>query len=189
MPQPHPSASREVDHLLRNAELRNDLEPFSDESIGKVDTERMPTPAENEFLALMLEWERAPTLPISRWFEPELKLPPPETLDENAIRNQLWKAIHRLFEQQIVLNFTDHLADRELYCLIYRGILPAQEKKLGKRETCLHWDCASIDDNPDIWLRYYACEEERRIWSEETLENLPSAAAPPHPRNLPKESL
>ena len=32
-----------------------------------------------QFLAA---WERAPALPISQWFEPELKLPPPDELDD-----------------------------------------------------------------------------------------------------------
>ena len=72
--KPHPD---EVEHLLRNAELRDELEPYFDESIRNVNVEELPTPVENEFLASMLAWERAPILPISQWFEPELTLPHP----------------------------------------------------------------------------------------------------------------
>ena len=63
----------EVEELLRNAELRNALEPFYDESISRVNVQHLPLAVENEFLASMLAWEQAPVLPIYRWFEPELR--------------------------------------------------------------------------------------------------------------------
>ena len=78
MPDPHFSNVDEVDHLLLNAELRDALEPFSDESVDIVDVRNMSTPEENEFLASMLAWERAPVLPIAQWFQPELVLAPPD---------------------------------------------------------------------------------------------------------------
>src|SRR5690242_12888742 len=115
-PAPKPE---EVEHLLRNAQLRDELEPYFDESIGRVNIEEVPTPVENEFLASMLAWERAPVVPISQWFDPELVLPRPETLSEDHLHELLWTTVYRLFEKRIVLDFTDHLSDRELYCLIY----------------------------------------------------------------------
>ena len=80
----HKPRPDEVEHLLRNAELRDELEPYFDESIRRVNVEELPTPVENEFLASMLAWERAPILPIGQWFEPELKLPHPDTLSTEA---------------------------------------------------------------------------------------------------------
>ena len=61
----------EVDQLLLNARLRDELEPYLDESVELVNVRDMPTRDENEFLASMLEWERAPVVPISNWFSPE----------------------------------------------------------------------------------------------------------------------
>src|SRR5215207_5427877 len=71
MPSSH-HHSAEVDELLLNARLRDELEPFLDESVHILDCRRLPTHAENEFLSQMLAWERAPVLPIGKWFEPEL---------------------------------------------------------------------------------------------------------------------
>lgn len=184
----HPSAD-EVDHLLRNAELRNALEPFFDESLVTVDTRRLPTPVENEFLASMLAWERAPVLPIAQWFEPELRLPAPESLDESQLHRVLWETIQRLFEKRIVLDFTDHLSDRQLYCLIYRDILPSPEKKIDHPDNYLHWDCAGADDDPTVYLRFFASDEERRAWEEETGETAPQREKPPFPRRLPRRPL
>src|SRR6266550_318605 len=60
---PDPPKSEEVEHLLRNAQLRDELEPLFDESIDRVNPTAMSTRSENEFLESMLEWERAPMLP------------------------------------------------------------------------------------------------------------------------------
>src|SRR5438552_1774571 len=134
----------EVEHLLRNAQLRDELEPYFDESIGRVNVEELPTPVENEFLASMLAWERAPVLPIGQWFEPELKLPLPDALTESQLHERLWETIHQLYGKRIVLEFTDHLSDRELYCMIYRDILPSPEKMIDSLSNYLQWDCADV---------------------------------------------
>ena len=67
----------EVEELLRNAELRDELEPYYDESISRIRLQHLPLTVENEFLASMLAWETAPILPIYRWFDPELRPPRP----------------------------------------------------------------------------------------------------------------
>ena len=103
------TASEEVDQLLLNARLRDELEPFLDESIRLVNTHSVPTPVENEYLASMLAWERAPVLPIADWFEPRLELPPPDQLTEQRLHALLWETIGRLYKKRIVVEFTDHL--------------------------------------------------------------------------------
>src|ERR1043166_2878958 len=87
----------EVEHLLRNAQLRDELEPYLDEAIVRVNVAEMPTPVENEFLASMLDWGRAPIIPICRWFEPELKLPSPDQLADAELHDLLWNTIYKLF--------------------------------------------------------------------------------------------
>lgn len=181
-----PRSQDEVDQILLNARLRDELEPFVDESLDLLNSRCMSTPAENEYLESMLEWERAPVLPISHWFQPELKLPSPESLDDGQIHQLLWYAIDRLYDKHIILDFTEHLSNRELYCLIYRDILPSPEKKLDRENAYIHWHCIDVNDQPDIWLRYYASQEEREIWQNETLGTLPPAEIPPYPRRMPR---
>jgi hypothetical protein len=186
--------SEEVDLLMRNAQLRDELEPFFDESIGRVNVQQFSTVKENEFLASMLAWERAPVLPIADWFEPRLTLPHPddfphEAAGEAQLRERLWETIYKLFEKRIVLDFTDHLSDRALYCLIFRDILSSQEKKIESPQSYLHWDCADVSGNPDVWLQYYATPAEREDWASETGEALPPREMPPHPRRLPRRPL
>lgn len=179
----------DVEHLLRNAQLRDALEPLYDESIGCVNANVMSTSSENEFLQSMLEWERAPIMPICEWFDPQLVLPSPDQLDDELLHNLLHQTVQQLFEKNIVLDFTEHLSDRQLYCLIYRDILPSQEKRIDRRDNYLHWDCANVGDDPEIWLRYYANEEERQAWVEETGGYPPQMDDPPFPRQVPRAPL
>lgn len=181
------SRPTEVDHLLLNARLRDELEPFFDESITQLNVHNMPTSVENEYLASMLAWERAPVVPIAQWFEPELIIPHPDHLGDAALHDALWDVIQKLFDKRIVLDFTDHLSDRQLYCLIYRDILPSPEKKLD-RPRCLHWDCADAGGEPETWLRFYASEEDREHWASSG-EPLPPSEPPPFPRQLPRQPL
>lgn len=177
----------EVDELLRNAELRDELEPYYDESIDRVNVQHLPLTVENEFLASMLAWEQAPVLPICRWFDPELRPPRPDVLSDGDLHEILHDVIGKLVEKRIVLDFTDHLSDRQLYTLIYRDILPSREKKIDTGTNYLHWDCAGAGGDPEIWLRFYASDEERRAWAETYRQPLPQRSRPPYPRQLPKE--
>jgi hypothetical protein len=80
---------------------------------------------------------------------------------------------------------TEHLSDRQLYCLISRDILPSYEKKIDHPKNYLHWHC--LDDNDiDSWLRYYASDEERKAWQDENHGELPPMEAPPYPRLMPR---
>ena len=187
MVKPHqPMPDDEVDQLLLNAQLRDELEPYLDESVELVNVRDMPTRDENEFLASMLEWERAPVVPISQWFQPRLDPPSGESLDDQALHKILWETIHALFAKRIVLDFTHHLSDRDLYRLICRDILPSLEKKIERTRTYLHWLCLDPESEADIWLRYYASEEEREAWAAEGGKELPLSELPPFPRRVPR---
>lgn len=179
----------DVDQIILNARLRDEIEPFLDESVTLVDTAHMPTAMENEFLASMLAWERAPILPIKQWFSPTLKLPDPATLSDAALHQQLHQVIGRLYEKNIVLTFSEHLSDRELYSLILRDILPAQEKQITIPGNYLRWQCYDQVTDQDIWLRYYASDFERDEWSKENLATPPQKGIPPYPRELPQPTV
>lgn len=185
MPASNPQ-SAEVDELLLNASLRDELEPFLDESVHILDCRRLPTSDENEFLSQMLAWERAPVLPIAKWFSPELVLPHPDKVTEERLRKLLAETIERLYAQRIVLDFTDHLSDRQLYCLILRDILPSPEKKLDLPRNYLHWHFLDVEAQPEVWLAIYASDDERESWAAETGMPLPPRSKPPHPRRMPR---
>ena len=56
------------------------------------------------------------------------------------------------------------------------------EKKLdGLCNNYLHWDCTGVACDPEIWLTYYATDEEREDWAETYRQPLPPK------RDLPRE--
>ncbi len=176
----------EIDLLLQNAQLRDELEPFMDESVFVIDLEKLPTDQENAYLASLLAWERAPVLPIQDWFEPRLVLEHHELLDDQMVRERVGWLISRLHEKNIVLEMTEHLSDRQLYCLIARDILPAQEKRVGLAESVLRWQCLDPVSDEESWLRFYASDEERREWADETGLRLPPKERLPFSRPKPR---
>lgn len=184
-PMPESLPIDEVELLLENARLRDALEPYLDESLEVLRLNRRSTREENEFLASMLAWERAPIVPISQWFEPELRLPRPESLDDASLHRILGDTLKRLYEKRVQIEFTDHLSDRRLYAIIYRDILPSLEKRLESPRNYLHWRCMDPDDDAELWLRYYATDDERREWSIESGQAPPARERPPFPRRMP----
>jgi len=181
----HPDPE-EIDCLIRNGELRTAIEPFLDEAIWEIDFRHLPTEAENRFLESMLAWELAPLAPVARWFDPPLAMQPACTLDEGQLRQRLWEVIEQLWEKRIVLDFADHLSDRELYSLIRRDILPAVLKRIDLPDNFVRWDCsASLDGDQETWLTYYASAEEREVWRLEEGRDPPPRRVPAHPRTLP----
>ncbi len=179
----------EIDLLMDNARLRDEIEPFLDESVLLVDMDKMSVRHENEFLSSLLAWEKAPVLPIGEWFKPRLSMPDHQTLSDEALNQNLHQVIGRLFEKNIVLVHTDHLSDRQLYCLIVRDILPAEEKKIVLPNKFLKWQCLDIVEDEESWLRFYASNEDRQAWSEETGLRLPPKEDLPFPRTLPQHRL
>ncbi|MCC9603118.1 hypothetical protein LOC67_21420 [Stieleria sp. JC731] len=172
----------EVDLLLANARLRDELEPYRDESIDGT-IHRMPLHAENEYLASMLAWERAPALPIAQWFDPPLELHAPDSLSDAQLATLLTETIEQLYSKNIVLRYTDHLCDRELYMIIYRDILPCCEKMVDVPGKAVEWMCV---EDTETWLRYYASAVERRRYQEERGVPLPPAETPRYQRHLPE---
>ena len=188
-PMSAPSGPSPAEQLLENARLWNLLEPYEDDSLWFIRWMKPPVQVENAYLRDMLAWEQAPVLPVAQWFEPPLEIPPPGQLDDQELPKVLEEVIDKLFQKRIVLHFTEHLSDRELYEVIYRGILPAREKRLELPDVYYHWDCADLASHPQVWLRYYATERQRRRWSQEHHLPLPPREDPPFPRRLPRVEL
>jgi len=181
------STLTDFDLLMQNARLRDELEPYWDDSVMAVDLDGMSTDLENLYLSSLLAWERAPVLPIAQWFNPPLELPPPEQLGDTELAIRLERVIRQLHDQNVLLESTGHLSDRQLYRLISRDILPAQEKRLAHPDAGIRWQCYDPIEDEETWLRYYATTGEREDWANETGLKLPPREMLPFPRRMPQD--
>lgn len=173
--------NQEVEAQIRNMELRTALEPYYDEAISRLKFSRLKR--EDDYLESMLEWEIVKPTPIAQWFEPELC--PPRTVDkisDQDIHDYLIYLLGKLKEKRIILRFSDHMSDRELYILVLRDVLPAKEKYLQTYIGDREWDCIDIAENEMTYLKYYASREERQIWEDYYGETLPPSEKPKHKR-------
>ncbi|MDP2694879.1 MAG: hypothetical protein Q8O58_08435 [Gallionella sp.] len=99
-----------------------------------------------------------------------ISLPAPDELAENELHTKLWEVINALALMGAYLEHTDHLSDRELYSLLWGDVL-LEETVIQSPSFTL--DChidligsGSQEDN-DIYLKYYADENDRTLWLKE----------------------
>jgi hypothetical protein len=110
------------------------------------------------------------------------QLPPS---DEAELRAKLWEMIEGMSEIGMVLEDTDHLSDLELYrylvddALLEETLLPS-----GAGGT---WHISPIgggsEEDNEIYLRYYADDEDRERWHREFDYALPPKEKPPCDRD------
>jgi hypothetical protein len=103
---------------------------------------------------------------------------PPANPPDDRVSAELETLLDRLADLGVVLDFSDHLSDRELYSwLLASEHLEAHWAPLP--DSFMHIDVISEDNQ--LYLMYYASEEERAQWKEDFPdEELPPQRKPAH---------
>jgi len=112
--------------------------------------------------------------------ELSIDLPRPKKLKDRELTAKLWQVIHALLGQSIVLCNTDHLSDRELYTLLWGEVL--HKPFVISPHYTLHVDMTKTgaDGGMPIYLKYYASEAQRKMYSEfYPAFKMPKQIAPP----------
>jgi hypothetical protein len=123
---------------------------------------------------------------------PAIPLPAPGKLSDEKLEPLLWMLLHHLALRGVFVQHTDHLSDRELYAALWKHGLcdPMQLPETNKNSAIFHdflggWGAKETQ----IWLRYYASEDERESHAEDWPEDdIPPHEDPPFKRDwrLPK---
>jgi hypothetical protein len=122
--------------------------------------------AELERIDRFFDGEEAGDIPLEILRGRGIDIPQVPPADEEALRAKLWEVIEGMSEIGMVLEDTDHLSDGELYrylvddALIEETLLPT-----GAGGT---WHISPIgggsEEDNEIYLRYYANDEDRERW-------------------------
>jgi len=149
-----------------------------------------PNPALEEKLRAMEPENWTP--PAQRLADETIPLLPPAELTDETLTPILWELLHNLFLRGFYVLHTDHFSDRELYAELWeRGLrdpahLPGRKPRGGWFHDFLgSWG----EDDMQLWLRFYATDEERAKHAQEyPKDNIPSKEKPPFNRDwrLPK---
>lgn len=143
-----------IDIVLKNLALRDESESYREEypdrSFELIDRSTTLSQLEKkQRYEEYLDWEHAPEVEISHFYNPPLEPVEPRYLTDSELEDSLISLIQRLHEKKIVLLNTAELSSRYLYTLILRGILPQREKNLSLRYGPMFFDCAHLYDYGD----------------------------------------
>jgi len=98
--------------------------------------------------------------------ELSIDLPRPKKLKDRELTAKLWQVIHALLGQSIVLCNTDHLSDRELYTLLWGEVLHKPFVISPHYTLYVDMTKTGVDGGMPIYLKYYATEAQRKMYSE-----------------------
>ncbi len=104
------------------------------------------------------------TPPAQQLAEQNIPLLPPAEITDETLVPILWVLLHNLSVRGFYALHTDHLSDRELYAELWECGLrdPAHLPGRNPRGGWYHDFLGSWgDDEMQLWLRYYASDEER----------------------------
>ena len=132
------------------------------------------------------------TPPAQKLVAENIPLLPPAEITDETLTPILWELLHNLALRGFYLSHSDHLSDRELYAELWeRGLRdPAHLPGCNPRGGWFHDFLGSWgDDDMQLWLRYYASDQERAKHTKEyPKDNLPPKEKPISHRDwrLPK---
>lgn len=113
-----------------------------------------------------------------------IEIPPENTLGDAATHARLWEVLEAMGEIGMVLYFTDHLSDRDLYRYLVEDVL-LEETILSEEGG--FWHISPIggcsDEDNQIYLRYYADEETREQWGRDFEMTVPAKEPLPYDRD------
>jgi hypothetical protein len=141
--------------------------------------------AQEQFWRTVVDFERAATTDLATELNViSVELPEPDGLDDAGLHEALWRVIEGLARLRVFLDQTDHLSDRDLYTKLVRELLPEEMPALDlDASAAWHIDVLG-DDNPELYLKYYADEETRAYWRMEFPDLfIPAGENPPHDRD------
>ncbi|MEE7626149.1 hypothetical protein V3O24_08245 [Methylobacter sp. Wu8] len=131
----------------------------------------MSTELQEQFWERVVAFEEAEwTTSFDQLVQGGMELPAPEALDDSQLSAKLWEVIRGLAMLRTFLYCTDHLSDRELYEELWHEVLREETPDMPVNEdSACHIDLVGSGSEQDneLYLRYYADEEDRRRWAKD----------------------
>lgn len=122
--------------------------------------------ADLERLDAFLDGTLSGDIPLAVLRERGIEMPDDATLNDDEVHRRLGDVILAMHAIGLVVEWTDHLSDRQLYRYLGEAL---QEETLLTDDPNSTWHLSPIgggsEEDNEIYLRYYADEEERRRWA------------------------
>jgi hypothetical protein len=141
--------------------------------------------AELEKLDRFLDGDEPGERPLDVLRARGLQIPDDDSLDDAALPAVLWNLLEGMAAIGLLVDSTDHLSDRELYRYLVQDALMEETLLPMSANSFVHYSPiggGSEEDN-EIYLRYYADDEDREQWSRDFGDPLPPKMARPYDRD------
>lgn len=149
------------------------------------DDEESDLIAEMERMGRFFDGEEAGDIPLEFLRQRGIDIPALPPADDAQLRAKLQELIEEMFEIGIVVEFIDHLSDRDLYRYLVDDVLLVE--MMLSTSVGGHWNISPIgggsEADNDIYLRYYADDEDRELWRRDFGDPLPPKEEPPYGRD------
>jgi hypothetical protein len=141
--------------------------------------------AELEKLDRFLDGDEPGERPLDVLRARGLEIPDDDSLDDAALPAVLWNLLEGMAAIGLLVDSTDHLSDRELYRYLVQDALMEETLLPMSANSFVHYSPiggGSEEDN-EIYLRYYADDEDREQWARDFGDPLPPKTARPYDRD------
>ena len=118
--------------------------------------------------------------------ESGIDMPAPDVLADSELTALLWKIIEALADMGVYLTSTNHLSDRDLYTVLWQDTLLEDHPVVSHEfPMTTHIDLLGgwSDEDQEIYLKYYADDEERAQIASQTNTAIPEHEDPPFRRD------
>ncbi len=180
MPIADPKERTSEDRQRHIREMQEKLQRIAGGPVSIGFSPDCPEEIRERFLESVLAFEEAEPVPLlDELAKTGLQLPAPDGMDDVQLNGKLWEIIRCMSLLGSYLHNTDHLSDRELYSRLWSELLKEPTVLLPhNQDYAQHIDVIGSGSEEDIqiYLKYYADEEERQHWAEE----FPDDPIPPH---------
>ena len=188
MPKKPVETKKDADRLEPVGDLQRRAEAFVSDELSMFESENMSQGLQERFLEYVAAFEEADWITSFELLEQGgMALPPPEELDDLQLSAKLWEVIRGLAMLRTFLYNTDHLSDRELYEELWHELLREENPDMPINEdAACHIDLVSSGSEADneLYLRYYADEEDRQHWAKDWPDDvMPAHETPPYDRD------
>jgi hypothetical protein len=185
----------DIDREIRIERMKRELDEIVGGEMRSGNFGPVPLRMEEAFLKQVLAYERAEfDTNFNRLVQRGVALPPAAELENAALSAKLKEVIRELSELRCFLHEADHLSDRELYDWLWSSGLREESPDVSDMPNGA-WHTSPIgagnNEDTEIWLKYYANDEERRRWHlDYPTDPMPAHEALPfdRDRHLPKRS-
>lgn len=147
--------------------------------------------ADLERLDSFLDGTEPGAIPLTVLRDRGIEMPHEATLSDEELHGRLWEVITAMKAIGLVVESTDHLSDRELYRYL-AGALKEEAMLTDDPNSAWHLSpigSGSEEDN-EIYLRYYADEDDRRQWAADGSKVPPKEPLPyDRDRLLPQQGM